>query len=112
MREAVERVIVERVVRAALGRGWFISVWDGGEWVIRAGCNEAAILKALGSTDSDTLAFRSGEFAEVRIGSVLCVWGNACDVLSDWTDCEPINSLVQPILDDVYNTPAGWTHAG
>lgn len=88
----VERRIAKAIVTDALAKGWTVSVHDGEEWALAASADKAAILSAMGSTDSDTLRFRtsSGE----KIGSIYLVWGNEEDLLSDHTDVAPLNEFV------------------
>ncbi len=76
-----EKTIVGRLIRAAHKQGWTISVHDGEEWALKRSRDLAAVRAALASTDSDNVVFRdvNGE----PMGSVLLIWGNDEDVISD-----------------------------
>lgn len=93
----IEKRIARRVVTDALEAGYMISVWEGGDWAIKRAVNKAAmIMDAMFSTDSDLLVLRKldGEI----VGRVYLVWGNGCDVLSDWSDNEATNELLKGAL--------------
>lgn len=89
-----EAAMAALLVSAALGRGYTMSVHDGEEWALRHSSDADEVLNALATTDADTLAFR---LDGAHVGSVWIVWGNGCDLFSDWSDNEAINSLVEPI---------------
>lgn len=71
-----ERRVATALVDYAKRRGWTISVYDGGEWVVEKSTNYPAVLKALASSDQDILRF-GAEWG--RIGYATLVWGNAED---------------------------------
>jgi hypothetical protein len=81
---ATESRIAARLVDDALRAGYSVSVYDGEAWPLKRSTDRAAILDALASTDLDTLKFRdsAGEFK----AWVTLIWGNGCDLLSDWSD--------------------------
>lgn len=81
---AEERRIVRRLVAAMLRAGYSVSVCDGEAWPLKRSRDESAILDALASTESDTLRMRDA--AGAAVGSVVLIWGNGCDILSDWSD--------------------------
>ena len=77
----VERRIVGKLVQDALAAGYSLSVWDGGEMTVVESHDPDEVYKALASTDSDDL------FIHIRENNVPCVklvWGNNCDVISDY----------------------------
>jgi hypothetical protein len=86
-----ERTITRRIVKAALAKGYTVSVYDGEEFALRRSSSERAIMKAIYSTDEDTLVMHGGER---RIGQIYLVWGNGEDVVTDYTDCPEIEALV------------------
>lgn len=89
---ASELQIATKLVRAALAAGYSVSVNDGEAWPVSKSHDEAEILAALQSTDSDTLRLRSplGDF----VGNVLLIWGNGEDVISDHTDNKATRAVV------------------
>lgn len=90
----VERELATRAVDALLAAKLSISVWDGEAFALRRSTDRAAILAALGTTDDDRLyAYSNG----VRLGSVWLIWGNDCDLLSDWS--ESLDRIIEPLLD-------------
>lgn len=93
----IEKRIARRVVTDALEAGYMVSVWEGGDWAIKRSIDKAAILDAMFSTDSDLLVMRrlDGDL----VGRVYLVWGNGCDVLTDWSDNEATNDLLKGALD-------------
>jgi hypothetical protein len=88
----IEKRIANKLVRAALAKGYTICVYEGEDYALKRSKKEREIEAALGSTDSDTLILRNE--AGERVGSVLLIWGNGEDVISDHTDNAAINELV------------------
>lgn len=89
---ATERRIVKTLLERAHGFGWSVSVNDGEAWTVKSAHAEFSILApALATTDADTLRFRDATGA--KIGSVVLVWGNDEDLISDCSDNEEINAL-------------------
>lgn len=88
-----ELKIARRVIRKALAKGYKISVSDGEAYPVKRSSSFTEINKALASTDSDSLIIRDAEGS--RIGSVLLIWGNGEDVISDHTDNAEIAELVK-----------------
>lgn len=83
--QQIETQIVNRLIRAALAKGFTISVNDDsacdGEWVVNKSANFAEITKALRSTEGDTLRMHG---LDGRPVAVFClIWGNGEDVISD-----------------------------
>lgn len=89
---ATETRIAKAIVTAALAKGWKVSVHDGEEFALKQSTDKAAIYEAMNSTDSDTLRFRN---AGGVVGSVMLIWGNDEDLLSDHSDNEVINVFVE-----------------
>ena len=88
---ATERNIAKALVRRALAAGYSITVHDGEEPTLKTSRDEKAIFSAMNSTDSDTLIFFLGNR---RVGHVWLVWGNEEDLVSDWSDNEEIDAIV------------------
>lgn len=80
--DPVERRIIEALVDSALSADCSISVNDGENFVLSVSKDVKAILKCMGTTDSDILVLRR---AGKRIGSVTLIYGNGCDVVSDYS---------------------------
>lgn len=97
-----ERALARTLVRKALARGYTVSVNDGEETVLMQSADERAIIAAMGSTDADTLIFAlNGR----RLGWVWLIYGNGEDLISDHTDREEVNSLVNEVTG-----PAAWVN--
>lgn len=93
-----EQKTARRLVRAALERGYQISVNDGEETTVIRASAERPVLDALCSTGEDTLIlYRPNGADELsRVGSLFLVWGNADDgseLIADHTDNEAIGEL-------------------
>lgn len=80
--DRVEARIVEALVDSALGADCTISVNDGGAFVLALSKDAKAILRCLGTTDSDVLVLRR---AGKRIGAVTLIYGNGRDVVADFS---------------------------
>jgi len=76
-----EKLIVGKLVADLLAAGYKLTVYDGEEYVLKASTDAAAIFKALSSTDMDRLYTHD---AANKNSWVLLVWGNDCDVISDY----------------------------
>lgn len=94
----IEQTIVNAIVDSALSRGYSISVYDGEEYALRRSTDKRAILDAVCSTDHDTLRFYNGDR---KVGWVLLIWGNGCDLISDWSDTDAMGELLNPIIDSI-----------
>ena len=92
------------LVRACLGRGCVISVWEGGDWAIKRSANVDAVMKALASTDMDVLVVRQANGH--RLGSFTLIYGNNDDELiadcsatafcdSVWEELEPLRRRLE-----------------
>jgi hypothetical protein len=77
----IERKIAEKIIDDALAAGNTIDVWDGEEYPLKSSTDKDAILDAMFSTDADHLYLTKGN----RRGWVYLVYGNGCDVISDYT---------------------------
>ncbi|HVG51618.1 MAG TPA: hypothetical protein VM867_08300 [Xanthobacteraceae bacterium] len=90
-----EKAAAGKVIDRALAKGCFISVNDGGEWVVKKSTKRREIMDALASTDADHLMIRdaNGE----RVGVIYLVWGNGDPdtVVCDYTDKPAIREIVE-----------------
>lgn len=78
----IEKQIVRKVIKDAIEAGFSLTVYDGEEYVLTGSRDSAAVLRAMFSTDEDTLYFRSVS----KVGWVHFVYGNdGYDVISDHT---------------------------
>jgi hypothetical protein len=100
-RQRIEHTIARKVVSALLLADYAISVDNGDELVLQApSLKKAKIMKALGSTDEDTL-FVYGKNRQI-LGLICFVYGNdGYDLISDWTSCDQLNSIIEPILEEI-----------
>lgn len=87
-----EEAIVRKVIADALAAGYILSVYDGGEIVVKLSRDGEQTLAALNSTDMDHLHFHTAEGGHV--GFVSFVWGNDTDVIHDCTDNEATRAVL------------------
>lgn len=97
--ETIELPIARRIIKNGLKAGYTISVYDGEVWTVKKSTNAREIHAALASTDSDTVRFRTAD--GVPVGSVLFIWGNGEEVVSDCTDKPEIDALIGQNSDGV-----------
>lgn len=80
---ATETRIAKAVVSRLINLGFEIAVNDGEEVVTPVTTDTKTIYDAMNSTDMDyVLAYKNGE----RAGSVLLIWGNGEDLISDMSE--------------------------
>ncbi|TGT64042.1 MULTISPECIES: hypothetical protein [unclassified Mesorhizobium] len=89
-----EAKIIKRLVRKALNLGYVVSVYDGEDYAIVRSNDFDAITAEIAATDSTELVFRRAD-DKTKIGSVLLIHGNDEDVISDHSDNELTNALVE-----------------
>jgi hypothetical protein len=99
--DPIEAKIAALLVDAILAAGHSVTIWEGGGYAIKRATDRAAILDALASTDSDCVNVfdASGK----RLGEVLLIYGNGEDLISDHTDNDAIQALV-----DHASPPEQW----
>lgn len=86
-----ERKLAMALVDRLLGAGLELQVYDGEEVTTPWTADKNVILAALCTTESDSLIVRKGGS---RVGSVLLIWGNGGDLISDYTDTPVLNELL------------------
>lgn len=76
-----EKKIARKAAKTLLGAGYHLGVHDGEETTVTATTDLEQVMGALATTDMDNLrVFRpNGE----RVGTVLLIWGNGEDLISD-----------------------------
>lgn len=89
----VERKIATALVDEILRRGYTISVFDGEETTLSKSNDREAIFDFLATTDMDTLRLYRGGMHE---GSILLIWGNGEDLISDHSDVPEFAWLSAP----------------
>ena len=90
-----ERGYVEAIVKAALAKGYMISLDNGGAWPIIRCTDFATIMAAMFTVCDETLVFR--QFDGSRVGAIYLVYGNAPDeVVNDHSD----NMAMYALLDE------------
>ena len=104
--DTCQSLVVAKLVRTILDAGCNITVNDGEEVAISRSTDYDAIIAAMFSTDSDTLIVRDPHALKPRLGVILLVYGNGRDVISDNTDNEAINALVQAAAAYAEKLPA------
>ena len=97
--EAIEQDIMNGIARAAIARGYVISVHDGDDYVLNRSQSVPAILFHAGATDVTTFLIRNqhGE----NLGSILFIHGNGVEVVADCTDVPAITVIVDYVTDRV-----------
>lgn len=87
-----EQAIVRKVLKAVLAAGYSVRVHDGEE-LHPMTMVESEAWNALGNTDIDRLYIHAGE---PRVGSILFVWGNGEDIVSDysWNEAYPDSEVI------------------
>jgi hypothetical protein len=97
-RIAIEKAVVRAFVKSALNEGCEISVYDGMDYPLKRSTDEAAIMKAIMSTDEDHLFVWKGG---VKIGFVSLVYGNdGWDVICDYSvNLEPLMADCRAVSD-------------
>jgi hypothetical protein len=89
-----EKAVANKLVKAALGAGYLVSVNDGGAWPVKLSKSFQVISDALASSDQDTLRFRDA--SGNHVGDVLLVWGNSAEeLICDHSDNAAISALVE-----------------
>ncbi len=90
-----ELAIASKLVTTILAAGHMISVHDGEEFPLKCSVNHDEIIAAMGSTDSDTLVIRA--FNKLRVGTILLIYGNGEDLISDHCDNPATLALVEAV---------------
>lgn len=78
----IEGRISSRLVKHALASGYSVTVHDGEEVSLICSTKYREIMDELFTTDRNTLIFRDKD--NQRVGSVLLIYGNGIDLMSDW----------------------------
>ena len=91
----IEKTIASKLVKAILARGYEVSVYEGEDYAIKRSVGYQKIMDALASTGEDTIIIHTVD--DTRIGSIYLVWGNGEDLVSDNTDNETINGIVDSL---------------
>lgn len=88
-----ERHIISRLLAHANANAWYVSVYDGEEWVARNVSPHAA-KKYMATTCENVLRFQCAKTGE-RIGVVALLYGNDEDIISDSSDNDAINKACE-----------------
>lgn len=81
--DKTERTIVERILRSALADGCSVRVHDEEDWACDWTDVLGTAMSVMNNTDIDYVHIRAAD--GTRIGSVMLVYGNGADVVSDCT---------------------------
>lgn len=97
-------LIAAELVGHLIAEGYALSVHDGEAFAVKRSRDARTVCAAMGSTDADRLVVR--DEAGERVGSVLLIWENGCDVLSDWSRApgdagEAFDALMGRQLDSI-----------
>lgn len=82
--QKAENIIIRKAVRAFIGAGFTVSVFDGEEYSARRSRKVEDVMRSLRATDADRLIVRDNDGE--RVGSVLLVYGNEpYEVIADYS---------------------------
>lgn len=89
----VDRIIVKKLIREALRRGYLVAIDNGGvPYEVPFTSDYKALCEGAFATDEETFYFRKDG---KTVGGVFCVYGEyGWDVICDHTDNAAINELV------------------
>jgi hypothetical protein len=93
---AEERGLAIELLTAALAAGLLVSVSDGDEWTLKRSGDLETIKGELATTDHNVLRFWHAD--GTREGIAVLIWGNGCDLVSDWSDTELLGEIITPII--------------
>lgn len=93
----VECRICRKIVNRALARGWLVAVSDGEEVVVGPSDDAVEIADAIGHTEETYLSFFSKDERPKAFGRVWLIHGNQEDLVSDNTDTDELNSLLDGV---------------
>lgn len=83
IRMGIEQKIIRRAVTDILGKGYKISLYDGGEFTVKRSTDLNLILNATQTTDRDMLKVYDGD---ELIGTIILIYGNdGHDVIADYS---------------------------
>lgn len=89
-----EKLIAGKLIADILARDMLVSVWEGEDYAIRRSSDAKTIFENMASTDTDQI-FVYCKGGSIHVGWILLVWGNDCNLISDWTVNGTIDSLVE-----------------
>jgi hypothetical protein len=79
----IEQKIIRRAVTDILGKGYKVSLYDGGEFTVKRSTDLNLILNAIQTTDRDMLKVYDGD---ALIGTIILIYGNdGHDVIADYS---------------------------
>lgn len=83
IRMGIEQKIIRRAVTDILGKGYKISLYDGGDFTVKRSIDLNLILNATQTTDRDMLKVYDGD---ALIGTIILIYGNdGHDVIADYS---------------------------
>lgn len=83
IRMGIEQQIIRRAVTDILGKGYKISLYDGGDFTVKRSTDLNLILNATQTTDRDMLKVYEGDSL---IGTIILIYGNdGHDVIADYS---------------------------
>lgn len=95
----IARRITERLVDAALGKNYLITVFDEEELALHQTTDRTDIMGVLFSTDMEILELHTS--TGQRLGSITLIYENGSDVISAYNDNEEIESLCDDVLAEL-----------
>lgn len=89
------------LIDAILAKGAMVSVCDGEEWTVKGSTDKGEIIRALFTTDGDTIRARDAD--KQKLGDFYLIYGNSgAEVIGDYSDTEFCNAVyddIRPTLD-------------
>ncbi len=89
------------LIDAILAKGAMISVCDGEEWTVKGSTDKGEVIRALFTTDGDTIRARDAD--KNKLGDFYLIYGNSgAEVIGDYSDNEFCNAIweeITPTLD-------------
>lgn len=93
-----EREITRKLLHAIFAEPSRCITVDDGEDVTGLILNEKEAYRHLATTECDWISvYERG----CKLGTIMLVWGNGEDVISDYTDNAAMEALIEPILDSI-----------
>lgn len=89
-----EASVVLSIIDMGLKVGMSLSVYDGEEWTLKNSRDRAAILDALGTTETDTIKFRHAD--GTTFGAIVLIYGNGPgDIIADYSANDEFQIFVE-----------------
>jgi hypothetical protein len=93
--DRIEQQIVTPIIQRALAKGYMVSVdTDGEDYDLYCSTSEQEIFETIFACDYAKVLFHDVRFN--RRGFILFIYGNGEDVVSDYSDNDEMEALINP----------------